>query len=292
MSEKIYGWLLKLYPVRFRRDYGSSAIQLFRDRIRAERGILLQCRLWFDVISDLTVSVPSEHLRRSVAEPKPNSREYLDGIPMFLVLDDDPRLTGGQWVGGAALSLLVFAMVSFLIAHGGSHSRLVIGSHATSRAGVRVQSAGVSDLTTEVTMDDADTSATFIARRLVARYFENIRVLSALDLNHDLVISAEEIANAPRALRTLDANGDGALDAEECGNVFTGDFMRINPVLAALDADHDGLISGSEIRNAPAALERLDKNRDGKLTAEELLPDPLLKRVHVLLREKGINHEQ
>jgi hypothetical protein len=292
MSEKIYGWLLKLYPERFRRDYGSSAIQLFRDRSRAERGILQQCRLWFDVISDLTVSVPSEHLRRSVAEPKPNSREYVGGIPTFLVLDDDPRLTGGQWVGGAALSVLVFAMASFLIAHGGSHSRLVIGSHATSQSGVRVQSAGVSDLTTEVTMDDADTLATFIARRQVARYFENIRVLSALDLNHDLVISAEEIANAPRALRSLDANGDGALDAEECGNVFGGDFMRINPVLAALDADHDGLISRSEIRNAPAALERLDKNRDGRLSAEELLPDPLLKRLHVLLKEKGINDEQ
>jgi hypothetical protein len=288
----IYGWLLRLYPARFRRDYGSSAIQLFRDRTRDERGILQQCRLWFDLISDLAVSVPSEHLRRSVAEPKPNSREYVGGIPMFLVLDDDRGLTGGQWVGGAALSLLVFAMVSFLIAHGGSHSRLVIGSHATSQSGVRVQSADVSDLTTEVTMDGADTVAIFTARRLVARYFENIRVLSALDLNHDLVISAEEIANAPRALRSLDANGDGALDAEECGTVFTGDFMRINPVLAALDADHDGLISGSEIRNAPAALDRLDKNRDGRLSAEELLPDPLLKRLHVLLKEKGISHEQ
>jgi hypothetical protein len=292
MSEKIYGWLLKLYPACFRRDYGSSAIQLFRDRIRDERGILQQCRLWFDVISDLAVSVPSEHLRRSVAEPKPNSREYVGGIPMFVVLDDDPRLTGGQWVGGAALSLLVFVMVSFLIAHGGSHSRLVIGSHATSQSGVWVHSAGVSDLTTEVTMDDADTVATFLALRLVARYFQDIRVLSALDLNHDLVISAEEIANAPRALRSLDANGDGALDAEECGNAFTGDFMRINPVLAALDADHDGLISASEIRNAPSALDRLDKNRDGRLSAEELLPDPLLKRLQVLLKEEGINHEQ
>jgi Ca2+-binding EF-hand superfamily protein len=128
-------------------------------------------------------------------------------------------------------------------------------------------------------------------RRLVAAYFEDVTVLNALDLNHDLVISADEIANAPLALRSLDANGDGALDAEECGKVFAGDFMRLNPVLAVLDANHDGLISGSEIRNAASALERLDSNHDGRLTAEELLPDPLLNRLHVLLKENGINHE-
>ncbi len=291
MSERVYSWLLKLYPERFRRDYGSPAIQLFRDRLKAERGIPQQCRLWVDVISDLAVSVPKEHLRRSATDPKPNNREYAIGVPMFLVLDDDPRLTGGQWVSGVALSLLVFATVGFLIAHGGNHSRLVIGSHASSRSGVGVQStAGVSGLTTEVTMDDAD--ATGAARQLVAWYFQDIRVLSALDLNHDLVISSEEIANAPRALRSLDANGDGALDADECGKVFTGNFMRINPVLAALDADHDGLISGSEIHSAPAALKLLDKSGAGRLSAEELLPDPLLKRLHVLLKEKGINHEQ
>jgi len=69
MSEKIYVWLLKLYPSRFRRDYGSSAIQLFRDRLKAERGIFQLCQFWFDVISDLAISVPREHLRRSAAEP-------------------------------------------------------------------------------------------------------------------------------------------------------------------------------------------------------------------------------
>ncbi len=88
----------------------------------------------------------------------------------------------------------------------------------------------------------------------------------------------------PLALRSLDVNGDGALDAEECGKVFAGDFMRINPVLNALDANHDGLISGSEIRDAAAALERLDSNHDGRLTAEEFLPDPLLNRLHELLK--------
>jgi hypothetical protein len=40
-------------------------------------------------------------------------------------------------------------------------------------------------------------------------------VIAALDANHDGVISADEIANAPAVLRTLDKNGDGQLTLEE-----------------------------------------------------------------------------
>jgi hypothetical protein len=40
-------------------------------------------------------------------------------------------------------------------------------------------------------------------------------LISALDANHDGVIDAAEIANAPAALRTLDKNGDGKLTRDE-----------------------------------------------------------------------------
>jgi len=42
-----------------------------------------------------------------------------------------------------------------------------------------------------------------------------IPVIYALDANHDGVIDAEEIANAPAALKTLDKNGDGKLTMDE-----------------------------------------------------------------------------
>jgi hypothetical protein len=64
MSEKIYALLLKLYPAHFRKDYRSPALQLFRDRLGAERGVLGRFRLWVDIIKDLFVSVPREHWRR------------------------------------------------------------------------------------------------------------------------------------------------------------------------------------------------------------------------------------
>jgi EF hand len=40
-------------------------------------------------------------------------------------------------------------------------------------------------------------------------------LMMALDANHDGVIDAAEIANAPAALKTLDKNGDGKLTQDE-----------------------------------------------------------------------------
>ena len=40
-------------------------------------------------------------------------------------------------------------------------------------------------------------------------------VMAVLDANHDGILSAEEIANASKALLTLDKNGDGQLTPDE-----------------------------------------------------------------------------
>ena len=40
-------------------------------------------------------------------------------------------------------------------------------------------------------------------------------IVAALDANHDGVIDADEIANAPAALKSLDKNGDGKLTPDE-----------------------------------------------------------------------------
>ena len=69
MSEKIYAWMLKLYPAQFRQEYEVSAMQLFRDRLRAERGLSRRFRFWLDVIADLVVSLPREHWRQTTLRP-------------------------------------------------------------------------------------------------------------------------------------------------------------------------------------------------------------------------------
>lgn len=40
-------------------------------------------------------------------------------------------------------------------------------------------------------------------------------VITALDANHDGMLDAAEIANAPAALKTLDRNHDGVLTSDE-----------------------------------------------------------------------------
>jgi hypothetical protein len=67
MSEKIYRWLLRLYPAPFRKEYGPDLLQLFRDRFHADPGFVAHSRFWLDLIVDLARSIPGEHLRTSRA---------------------------------------------------------------------------------------------------------------------------------------------------------------------------------------------------------------------------------
>jgi Ca2+-binding EF-hand superfamily protein len=216
-------------------------------------------------------------------------------------------------INGWILSVSLFGALSYAIAHGGSHRRLpalLIGSHRPHAGLIEAQTPPVAstdlDTAVEVTEKHTEPESWF-----GVLYFRVMPVLSALDANQDLVISAYEIANAPAALRTLDKNSDGKLTAEECG--FGGGptpeirndgeprpeplrlqrarsaFMRENPVLAALDADHYGEISAAEIRNASAALRTLDKNGHRRLTSGEVLPDPVAIVVALFLSDFDTN---
>ena len=123
MSEKIYALLLRLNPSRFRAEYGDEALQLFRDRARDERGFFPTLRLWFDLLADLAISVPSEYFHAQPAFMVSSARQHLDGAPSFFLLENESPRLGAVFFGGM-LSLLALGAVSLLNGHGGSYRPL------------------------------------------------------------------------------------------------------------------------------------------------------------------------
>jgi peptidase S41-like protein len=98
MSEKIFRLLLRLYPLRFRQEYGDEALHLFRDRARDETGMWPSARLWFDLLTDLVISLPREYVHTRFETT--SVKACLDGTPKFFVFDTAspgrrPLLLGG-----------------------------------------------------------------------------------------------------------------------------------------------------------------------------------------------------
>ena len=259
MSEKIYRYLLALYPRRFRQEYGAAAVELFRDRMRAERGFLARTRLWLDVVRDAAISIPQEY-QRAEYRLAATAPQGLHDAPFFYTSESFiPRRSA--LLNGGILSIALFSGVAFLMHHTGYHDVLLVGSYHPSPSHIspaHTEAVPTGDSPTEVKVKPHPYEPP------LSVYFRLILVLGALDTDRDGVISEAEIANASAALRTLDKNHDGKLTAEECGlrlpdrpgmdprflNRSRRGFMRLHPVLAALDTDHDGEISAREIWTA------------------------------------------
>ena len=64
-SLRLYTLLLLIYPGSFRREYGESMIQLFRDLMRDEirqRGCLGAIEVWWRVVAELPATAWQQHL--------------------------------------------------------------------------------------------------------------------------------------------------------------------------------------------------------------------------------------
>jgi len=122
MSEKLYAFLLRLFPSRFRQSYGEDALQLFRDRARDETGLPSRFRLWLDLLADLAISVPREYF---YAQPEllAAPTDHAPGSPSFYVLNQGaPR--PGALVFGFVLSVSALFTFSGLLNQGGQHRAL------------------------------------------------------------------------------------------------------------------------------------------------------------------------
>jgi Peptidase family S41/N-terminal domain of Peptidase_S41 in eukaryotic IRBP len=113
MSERVYSWLLRLFPRSFREVYGDDALQLFRDRFRDETGWFPRLRLSLDLLADFAIS--RSHMQRFRQRPLGGAlADPAGGTPLFHVLEDQ-AMHPGAVLFGAALSLAVFGGCSYLI---------------------------------------------------------------------------------------------------------------------------------------------------------------------------------
>jgi hypothetical protein len=64
-SEKIYGWLLHLYPKGYRQEYGTPMLQLFRDQWRDAQGAghaTALVQFWMHTVLDVAATAAAENL--------------------------------------------------------------------------------------------------------------------------------------------------------------------------------------------------------------------------------------
>lgn len=68
MSDRIFDFVLRLYPKAFREEYGAEMRRLFHDQLRAANGWTGRIRVWARLFADAASSAPREH-HRPVAAP-------------------------------------------------------------------------------------------------------------------------------------------------------------------------------------------------------------------------------
>jgi hypothetical protein len=114
MSEKIYACLLRLYPARFREQYGAEALEFFQDRMRDERGLLRKLRVWIDLLTDFALGLPQAYRNTYTTEATTPAWQTAAGLPVFHTLEEEPLRPGSIVMGGifaiATLALFIFVM--------------------------------------------------------------------------------------------------------------------------------------------------------------------------------------
>jgi hypothetical protein len=122
MSEKIYSWLLRLYPSQFRDKYGEEALQLFLDRMRDEKGLFARTRLWLDLLVDLAMSLPGGYLQGQTEFAGYPAWYGASGVPTFYFLPSASPHRGAL-LFGTLLSSAALVTFSVLLGYAGSNGR-------------------------------------------------------------------------------------------------------------------------------------------------------------------------
>jgi hypothetical protein len=121
VSERVYRWLVGVYPKEFRSEYGQEMVQAFRDRCREElsRGrISGVIGLWAHTILDFAVTVPIEYMKKGKSMNTVDKDLRWDVRYGFQMLFKHGLILVkySAWASGVLLSLLLAALLGGLLA--------------------------------------------------------------------------------------------------------------------------------------------------------------------------------
>jgi len=239
MSEKIYALLLRLFPPSFRETYREEALLLFRDRSRDEKGLSSRVRLWFDLLADLTISVPREYF---YAEPEllAASGQRFGGKPSFYFMGDESPRPGALLLGGM-LSLAALFTFSSLLSQGGRHRprsssarQLQRGAVPSASASKRPSRQATGDRKSQSDGENETLASTTGQSTIPASPFTPAKGKSPSDaiLLHEPSLSGQPSSSGQRdtASPTLPSQGDAATTVATAvghGNLDSAERQRV-----------------------------------------------------------------
>jgi hypothetical protein len=114
MSEKMYAYLLRLYPSAFRTKYQEEALQVYRERLRDHVGIFNRYQLYGDLLLDALLGLPQAWRNRYPVPSAQSLATNANAIPSFRVLDPQP-LRPASILIGCTLSFAALSAFGFLM---------------------------------------------------------------------------------------------------------------------------------------------------------------------------------
>ncbi len=133
----IYSGLLRLYPRRFRDDYGVDMALLFAEQLRDEPA----GRVWTRGVVDLAITIPALHLEAHMNRPpNPTVPVVLAAVSVSgLVLG----IVGGSNLGMLGLGLAVAVIAGLLAFAAWRHTRAISAARPAAERWWQVLAAGV-----------------------------------------------------------------------------------------------------------------------------------------------------
>jgi hypothetical protein len=233
MSEKIYACLLRLYPAKFRQAYGEDALQLFRDRLRDETGVVGRTRLWLDLFLDLAISLPRQYTDAHSGLGAPSVARFA-GTPLFFVLEEK-SLRPAALLSGYTLNLAALGLASVLLSHSGRQHGPVFRSTGSEFLSVdrQISAAGKADADSaarqvliDVTFDE---SATF-EHLFPSQTDFSVRFPTTTDARANSAAQQDFVEATPS-----DSVADGAVPVRAAGSFIALPVTSVGG--AALDPD-------------------------------------------------------